>query len=189
MAWLVLGIVVFIGMHSLRLAAPEFRENMVARLGIGPWKGIYSLLSLIGLAAIIWGYGIARQDPVFLYYPPYWLSHLTALLMFFALVLAVSSDLPTGRIKQAVKHPLLIGTKTWAVAHLLVNGDLASVLLFGGLLVWAVIALIKIKRRGDPDPVATSSWSDFAAIAIGAALWAAIVWWLHEWLIGIPAIA
>lgn len=189
MTLLIVGLVLFLGIHCVRLLVPQWREAMIERLGAGPWKGIYSIAALAGLALIIWGYGIARQEPEFLYTLPQGTTHLAALLMLISIVLLVSSDLPVGRIKQAVKHPLLIGVKIWAFAHLLVNGDVASVLLFGALLVWAVIALIRIKRRGEPAPVAKSSWSDAVAIVGGIAVWALIMFWLHEWLIGVAPIA
>ncbi len=189
MTLLIVGLVFFIGLHSVRLVAPGWREAMIERLGSGPWKGIYSLGALAGLAMIIWGYGIAREAPEFLYVLPQGTVHLAALLMLVSIILLVTSDLPVGRIKQAVKHPLLIGVKIWAFAHLLVNGDVASILLFGGLLIWAVVTLILVKRRGEPAPVAKSSWSDATAVVGGIAVWALIMFWLHEWLIGMPPIA
>lgn len=189
MAYLILGIVMFTGIHLVRSLAPGWREDMISRLGTGPWKGMYSLVALGGLAGMIWGYGIARQDPVVLYDLPYETRYVSAALMLVALILAATSDLPTGRIKQAVRHPLILATKIWAFAHLLVNGDLASLLLFGSLLALAVILLIAIKRRNEPAPVANSSWSDAAALAGGTALWFLFILWAHEWLFGIPAIA
>ena len=189
MTLLVVGLVAFLGIHSVRVLAPGYRDTMISRLGVGPWKGIYSLVSLSGLLAIIWGYGSARTQYVHLYSLPDWSVYLTMILMLISLVLAVSADLPVGRIKQAVKHPLLIGAKIWAIAHLLVNGDLASLVLFGSLFIWALFILINASRRDVPDPVAQSSKGDFAAIGIGLALWLAIIFWLHSWLIGVPVIA
>ena len=188
MTLMIIGLVILIGTHLVRIVWPGFREQMITRLGKGPWRGIYSILALAGLAATIWGYGAARPETQFLYVLPGWVAHLVMLLMLISMILVAASLLPPGRIKQAVKHPLLIGTKTWAIAHLLVNGDTVSIILFGSLLMWAVLALISVKRRGEPDPVAESVMYDLAAVGAGIALWFAIVYGLHEWLIGVPVI-
>ena len=153
MTLLILGLVLFIGQHSVRLVAPGWREAMIDRVGTNAWRGAYSLVALATLGMVIWGYGIARQESEFLYALPHGTVHLAVFLMLISTILLISSVLPVGRIKQAVKHPLLISVKVWAIAHLLVNGDVASILVFGALLVWAIITLILVKRRGEPAPV------------------------------------
>lgn len=187
---LILGLVLFLGIHSVRIFAPGLREALVERRGEGAWKGIYSLIALVGLVLIVWGYGIARQDPVVFWVAPLWMSHVTATLMFFSIIFLVVSQFPAGRIKAAVKHPMLLSIKIWAPAHLLVNGDLASLLLFGGFLAWAVFDRIAVKKRvraGQAvEPVAGPVKWDIIAVAAGIVLYAAFVLFLHEWLIGVP---
>ncbi|HMP12018.1 NnrU family protein, partial [Hydrogenophaga sp.] len=146
MTWLILGLVIFLGVHSVSIVAPAARERWLAKMGEGGWKGLYSLLAFVGLALIVWGYGQARFDPVYLYTPPTGLRHLSALLMLPVFPLLLAPYLP-GRIKTLTRHPMLVATKLWALAHLLANGTLADVLLFGGFLAWAVADRISVKRR------------------------------------------
>lgn len=190
MLLLVLGLVIFLGMHSVRIVAPEFRAAQIAARGMGAWKGIYSLVSLVGLVLVVWGYGQARQDPVVFWVAPSWMSHLVALLMLFSFVFLAASQVPAGRIKAAVKHPMLVAVKIWAFAHLLVNGDLASALLFGAILAWAVIDRISEKRRlraGETtNPVPGPASRDAIAVAGGVVAYLLFVFYLHEWLIGVP---
>ena len=189
MIYLVAGIFVFLGIHSVRLVAPEFRERQIAAHGKGRWRIIYSVVSLAGLALLVWGYGQARMDNVYFYSPPLWLNHVQVLLMLPAMILVITSDLPVGHIKKTLKNPMLIGIKLWALGHLLVNGDLASLLLFGTFLVWAVLVMISTKRRGQTFPEKVNLKGDLVAVLGGIALWVAIIFWLHEWLIGVPVIA
>ena len=182
---LILGIVIFLGVHSLRMVAPQWREARIASMGEGGWKGAYSVASIIGFILLVWGYSIARTDSPVLYNPPFWMAHLSILLMAIAFVSLAVSQFPAGRLKPILKHPMLLAVKIWAFAHLLVNGDLASLLLFGSLLGWAVWNRIAVKRRGapiaKPGPV---KW-DIAAVVTGFVLWALFIWKLHEWLIGV----
>jgi uncharacterized membrane protein len=182
---LILGIVIFLGVHSLRMVAPQWREARIASMGEGGWKGAYSVASIIGFILLVWGYSIARTDSPVLYNPPFWMAHLSILLMAIAFVSLAVSQFPAGRLKPILKHPMLLAVKIWAFAHLLVNGDLASLLLFGSLLAWAVWNRIAVKRRGapiaKPGPV---KW-DIAAVVVGFVLWALFIWKLHEWLIGV----
>src|SRR5512139_161339 len=143
---LVAGLVIFFGVHSIRIIAPSWRDGMVERLGPLGWKAVYSVASLAGFILLVSGYGAARLEPVLLYQPPVWMRHLTMLLMLPVFPLLLSAYLP-GRIKAAVKHPMLTATKAWALAHLLVNGSLADVLLFGGFLAWAVLDRISAGKR------------------------------------------
>lgn len=186
---LILGLVLFLGIHSVRVFAPALRENFIATRGDGAWKGLYSVLSILGFVVLIYGYGQARFDNVFFYSAPNWMTHVQWLLMLPAMILLVASQLPAGRIKKVVKNPQLIGVKIWAIGHLLVNGDLAGFLLFGGFLVWAVLVVINTKKRGQVFPDETSTMGDILSIVIGIGVWFAFALWLHEWLIGVPVIA
>ncbi|PWW01782.1 putative membrane protein [Hoeflea marina] len=189
MGLLILGLVVFLGIHSVRIVASDFRASQIAARGENAWKGIYSVVALIGLALIVVGYGQARLDPVVFWVSPSWMSHLVALLMIPAMILLAASQFPAGRIKAAVKHPMLLAVKIWALAHLLVNGDLASVLLFGGFLAWAVVDRISEKRRLRAgltgNPVAGSAKWDIWSVAVGLVAYVAFVVYLHKLLIGV----
>lgn len=188
MLYLILGLVIFLGVHSVEIVSPTFRGRAVARLGEGPYKGIYSLLSIIGFVLLIWGYGVARQQPILVYAPPLWMRHLTLLLMLPVFPLLLAAYLP-GRIKAAVKHPMLVAVKVWAFAHLLANGMLADVLLFGGFLIWAVADRISVKRRAVVRPVPgppPGKFNDLIAVAGGLALYVVFMFWLHLKLIGVP---
>jgi uncharacterized membrane protein len=189
---LILGLLIFLGVHSVRIAAPAWRDGMMARVGEGPWKGIYSLAAAVGLVLIVWGYGLARQDPVVLWYSPVWLKHLAVLLNLVAFVIFGAYLVPAGRIKARLGHPMVLAVKTWAVAHLLANGTLADVLLFGGFLVWAVFDFRSSRRRdraAGTVRVAGPPRNDVIAVAAGLAIWGAFVWFLHEWLIGVSPLA
>jgi uncharacterized membrane protein len=186
---LIIGLILFLGIHSVRIFAPGLRDAQVAARGLGPWKGLYSLVAFAGLVLIVWGYGIARQTAPILYEPPVWTRHLNLLLMVFAFIALAASQLPAGRIKAALKHPMLVAVKIWALGHLLANGDLAALLLFGTFLVWAVLDRISVKRRGDAGPLPGPVKWDVAAVVIGLVAYALFAFGLHEWLIGVPVIA
>ena len=187
---LIVGLILFLGMHSVRIVSPQFRDRVIAERGENTWKGIYTVVSIVGFGLIIWGFSIARFSAPILYTPPVWLAHITLLLMLISFVLLAVYGTPAGRIKAAVKHPMLLAVKVWAFAHLLANGDLASVLLFGGFLVWAIADRISVKRRfpsGHEPPVETGPVrNDIVAIVAGTAVYLLFVWKLHEWLIGVP---
>lgn len=187
-AWLLVGLLLFLGVHSLGMLAPGWRTAMVSRLGANGWKGVYSLLSLAGLVLIVIGYREARAEAVLLYAPPVWTRHLAALLMLPAFVLLVASKYVTGTwLKARVGHPMVLGTKVWALAHLLANGMLADVVLFGGLLAWAVADRISLKRRVPrPLPGAPpADRNDWLAVGLGLLLYVAFVTLLHEALFGV----
>lgn len=194
MTWLILGLVIFLGVHSVSIVAPAARERWLAQMGEGGWKGLYSLLSFVGLALIIWGYGQARLDPVQLYTPPTALRHLSALLMLPVFPLLLAPYLP-GRLKTLTRHPMLVATKLWALAHLLANGTLADVLLFGGFLAWAVADRISVKRRERAGLARTvpglpaSGLNDLIAIVAGLGLYLLFVFWAHAWLFGVRPFA
>jgi uncharacterized membrane protein len=183
---LVLGLVIFLGTHSIGMVATRGREALIARLGPGVWKGLYSLLSLLGFALIIYGFGLARQHPIFWYTPQPWMRHLALALMLPVFPLLFAANLP-GRIKTAVQHPMLAGVKFWALAHLLANGRAADVLLFGSFLVWAVFDRISWKRR-PPQVLRTAPprpWNDALAVVLGLAVYALFVSWAHVRLFGV----
>jgi uncharacterized membrane protein len=189
---LILGLVLFLGAHSVRMVAADWRQAMVARVGEGPWKGLYSLVAAVGLVLIVWGYGLARQDPVVLWLPPEWLKHLSVALNLVAFVLFGVYLVPAGRMKALIGHPMVVSVKTWAFAHLLANGTLADVFLFGAFLVWAVADYVSSRRRDRAEGrvrVAGPARNDALAVAVGVVIWAAIVWRLHQWLIGVSPLA
>ena len=182
---LVAGLLIFFGVHSIRIFAPAWRDAMLARLGAGAWRAVYSVASIVGFLMIVGGYAQARLDPVVLYVPPVWLRHLTALLMLPVFPLLLAAYLP-GRIKAAVKHPMLTATKAWALSHLLVNGMLADVLLFGGFLAWAVFDRISAGRRPQAPPAAAGPIrNDVIAVVGGLLLYAVFVGWAHTRFIGV----
>lgn len=187
-AYLILGLVLFLGIHSVRIFANDWRDAQVARMGELGWKGMYALLSAVGLGLIIWGYGMARADPVVLWMPAAWTRHLAALLTVPAFILLVAAYLPGSHIKAKIGHPMVAGVKLWALAHLLANGNLADVVLFGAFLVWAIVDFVSARRR---DRIAGRSyvaqgWSRDAAVAgIGLLAWAGFAFWGHVWLIGV----
>lgn len=189
MTQLIAGLVLFFAAHSVSIVNASWRDAMAARMGEWSWKGLYALVSLAGLALIVWGYGLARQDPVVLYLPPVWLRHVALLLLVFVFPLLLAAYLP-GRIQRATKHPMLAATKIWAFAHLLANGTLADVLLFGSFLAWAVVDRISLKRRVAPSVPAAppTRANDAIAVAGGIALYVAFLFWLHARLFGVSPI-
>jgi uncharacterized membrane protein len=185
---LVLGLVIFLGVHSTRVLAEGWRLQQVERLGERRWKGLYTLASLSGLALIVWGFGLARHQPVVLWSPPAWTRHVAALLVLVAFVLVTAAYVPGTRIKAAIGHPMLAGVKVWALAHLLANGTLADLLLFGSFLLWAVVAFVSSRRR---DRAAGTSYPaaglgrDGLAVVVGIVAWALFAHFGHRWLIGV----
>lgn len=188
MSLLIVGLVVFLGAHSLRLFAEGLRARTIARIGIGGWKVVYSLVSIAGFVLIVWGFGLARQHPVLLYTPPLWLKHANALFTLVAFVLFFSAHVPRNHFKAAVGHPMLAGVKLWAFGHLLATGMLHDVILFGAFLLWAVADFVVSRRRdraeGTTYPAGTLK-GDAIALAIGVVAWAVFAFWLHARWIGV----
>ncbi|MGQ3001934.1 MAG: NnrU family protein [Hydrogenophaga sp.] len=190
MTWLIIGLVLFLGVHSVSIVSPQGRDALAGRMGEGGYKGAYALVSFVGLALIVWGYGLARQAPVLLYTPPTGLRHLALLLMLPVFVLLFAAYLP-GRIQRVAKHPMLLAVKCWALAHLLANGTLADVLLFGGFLAWAVADRISVKRRAaagllrSPPALPGSMANDAIALVGGLVVYLLFVFWAHAWLFGV----
>ena len=189
---LVLGLAIFLGVHSLRIFADDWRSAQMGRIGENAWKGLYSLFSLVGLVLIIWGYGLSRNTPVELWSPPVFTRHLSGLLMLLSFVLLAAAYVPGTRIRQVLGHPMVLGVKTWAFAHLIANGRLGDLVLFGAFLVWAIVLYAASRRRdrkaGTVRPKGSAS-RDALAVVIGIVAWAAFTFWLHAALIGVRPFA
>lgn len=188
MALLIVGLVIFLGAHSVRIFADDWRTAQIAKVGPKVWKGSYALLSLIGFLLIVYGYGLARQSPIVLYSTPVWTRHVAALLTLAAFILIAAAYVPRTRIKAKVGHPMVLGVKVWAIAHLLANGTLADVILFGSFLIWAIFNFTAARRRdraAHVDYAIGPVSSDVKAVVMGAAAWAIFTFWLHQWLIGV----
>ena len=186
MLFLIVGLVLFFAAHSVSIINEPWRDGVVERIGLVKWKGLYSLVSITGFVLLCWGYSQARQDPIVLYTLPSFMRHAVMLLMLFVFPLALAANLP-GRIKSAAQHPLLAATKIWAFAHLLVNGTLADVLLFGSFLAWAVVDRISMKNRTQ-RPIAAappSKLNDAIAVIVGLAIYVLFVVWAHGALFGV----
>ena len=185
---LIIGLVVFLGLHSVRVVADGWRSTQIAKLGEGRWKGLYSLGSLIGFGLIVWGYSLARKAPVLLWNAPDWTRHLAAPLVLIAFILVAAAYSPPNHFRSALGHPMLVGTKVWAIAHLFSNGTLADLLLFGGFLAWAVVAYRNARVR---DRLAHVSYTGatiggtIVSIVAGLVAWALFAFYLHGLLIGV----
>ena len=180
------GLLLFLGVHSIALFNRDWRDAMAARLGAGPWKILYSVASLVGFILLLQGYEMTRAAPIILYAPPSVLHAVTLVLMVPVFPLLFAVYLP-GRIKARARHPMLLATKIWATAHLLVNGNLADVILFASLLAWAVALRIALKRRGTPVPVIgeNAGRNDLIALTLGLLTYGAFILGLHAHLIGV----
>ncbi len=188
MTFLILGLIVFLGVHSIRIFADDWRTAQLKRIGELPWKGIYSLISIAGLGLIIWGFGLARQQQEVLWMAPVGMRHLTALLTLIAFVLLVAGYVPRNAIKSRVHHPVVLSGMVWAFAHLLSNGKLADVVLFGAFLGWAVVCFIAARKR---DQIAGAQYAagttagTLTTVVVGMTAWAGFAIWLHAALIGV----
>lgn len=188
MSILIIGLIIFLGLHSVRIFADGWRGDKKAQWGEGAWKGLYSVASLIGLALIIWGYSLARQQPVVLWVPPVATRHIAALLMLFAFIMLAAAYVPGNAIKAKLRHPMTLSVKTWALAHVLANGNLADVVLFGSFLIWAVLCFIAARKR---DRAAATLYPAGKAvptvitIVIGLLAYGVFAAVLHKWLIGV----
>ena len=186
MGRLMLGLVVFFGGHSISLLAIGWRNRAAERLGTRAWQALYSIAALLGFYLLVTGYGAARASAEVLYVSPYWLRYVAALLMLPVFVLALASVF-SGRIQVRARHPLLLATLFWAVAHLLTNGSVADLLLFGTFLLWAVAVLVSLERRPARRKIAlpVSRANDAIAVVGGLALYAIFILWLHARLFGV----
>lgn len=188
---LITGLAIFFGLHLYSaVRSREPGKDIKERLGYGPYMGLYSLVSIASFVLIVYGFGAARGAGV-IYTPPTWLAHINLVLTIPALILLVASQVPDGHIKKATKHPMLLAVKLWALGHLLANGELNSVLLFGSFLAFAVFDRIMVKRRGDNGPGADAALNpmmDVISIVVGLGVWAALALWLHPVLFGVYAL-
>ncbi|MBN9427057.1 MAG: NnrU family protein [Burkholderiales bacterium] len=188
MTLLIIGLILFLGVHSVRIVADDWRSAQLARLGEKGWKGLYSLVSLAGLVLIVWGYGQARMTPVDLWSPPLWTRHLASLLTLLSFILIAAAYVPRNHLKQRIGHPMLAGVKLWALAHLLANGRLADLVLFGAFLAWAVadfaVARRRDRRAGTQYPAGMPG-GDVVTLIAGTLAWAVFAFYLHGWLIGV----
>ncbi len=184
----ILGLLMFLSVHSVRIVANDWRTMQRNRLGESAWKTLYSLLSLAGLALLVWGFGIARIDSPLIWSPPAGMRHAAALLTLIAFVLLAGAYVPRNRFKARLHHPMILGVKVWALAHLLANGKLADIILFGAFLLWAVLCFRAARRRDRAENIQYPGGTltgTLTTIAIGAAAWAAFAFYLHGALIGV----
>lgn len=192
MTALVAGLIVFLGVHSLRIFAEPWRVRTIASIGGNTWKGVYSLVSIAGFVLLVWGYGQARQQGVVLFDPPVFMRHITSLLMLLSFVLLSAAYVPGNHIKARLGHPMIIGVKVWAFAHLLANGRLSDVVLFSAFLAWAVADFIAARKRdraaGTVYPKGDELRTVLTVVA-GVVAWAVFVAGLHLWLIGVSPFA
>ncbi|MES2585015.1 MAG: NnrU family protein [Pseudomonadota bacterium] len=188
MAYLIAGLLIFLGVHSVRIFADGWRTQLLQRLGEGAYKGLYSLLALLGFGLIVYGFGVARESPVMLWIPPMGMRHAASLLTVIAFVLLAAAYVPRNGIKARVHHPMVLAVKAWALGHLLANGSVAHVLLFGAFLAWGVLNFIAARRRdraaGTQYPAGTLVGTSLTVV-VGVAVWAAFAFKLHGLLIGI----
>jgi uncharacterized membrane protein len=189
LAIMILGLVLFLGGHLVTIMRPQ-RADLITRLGENGYKAVYSIVAAVGIALIVYGFARYRAEGwTELWSPPTWTKHLAALLVLFALIMLVASY-ARGHIYMTLKHPMLAGVKLWALAHLMANGDLGSLILFGSVLAWAVIDRISLKRRSDPGapPIPVGGMrNDVIAVFGGIALYAVLGWWFPPNVIGVPA--
>ncbi|MGH8189962.1 MAG: NnrU family protein [Rhodanobacteraceae bacterium] len=192
MSLLIIGLIIFLSVHSVRIFADDWRAQQIEHFGLKRWKGLYSLVSIVGFVLLIWGFGLARQHPVVLYTPPAFLRHLNALFTLVAFVLVAAAYAPRNHLQAAIGHPMLAGVKVWAVGHLLATGMLHDVVLFGAFLLWAIVNFAASRRR---DRRAGTTYApgamtgDAVTIVVGVAVWIAFALWLHILLIGVDPLA
>jgi len=188
MLYLILGLLLFLGTHSVRVVADGWRTRTRARVGASRWRALYTVLSLMGFVLIVWGFGQARQSPWLIWMPPLGMRHLAMLLTLPSFVLLAAAYVPGNRIKARIHHPMMAAVKLWALAHLLTNGTLAHMVLFGTFLAWAIFVFLAARKRDRRDNIRYSQGTTGATgitVALGVALWIAFTLWLHGLLIGV----
>ena len=188
---LLAGLIIFLGVHSVRIVGEDWRSRQIEQRGAAVWKLGYTALSILGFGLIIWGFGLARQDTQLLWTTPRGMNHLSALLTLLAFVLLVAAYIPRNAIKAKLRHPMVLGVKVWAFAHLLSNNTLADLVLFGSFLVWAVLSFRAARKRDRAHPPAANPTSSSTAgataltVLVGVVAWGAFAFWAHTALIGV----
>jgi uncharacterized membrane protein len=188
MIYLIAGLVIFLGAHSVRIFSDSWRTRAIGKVGEKTFKGIFSLVSLAGFVLLVWGFGVARETPVVVWSPPIVMRHIAALLTLFAFIFLAAAYVPANAIKARIHHPMVVAVKTWALAHLLANGTLAHLVLFGAFLIWAVLDFIAARRRDRTNNIqypAGTKIGTFASVVVGFTGWAMVAFWLHGLLIGV----
>ena len=188
MGALILGLLLFLGMHSTRIFAEGWRTQLIAQRGPGAWKGLYTVVSLVGFGLVVWGYGQARLAPQVLWASPLWTRHLAGLLMLGAMVLLAAAYVPRNGLKAKLHHPMVLAVKVWALAHLLANNTLADLLLFGSFLVWAALDFRSSRQRDRAGAVRYAGGTlagTLVTVVLGVLLWAGLAFWAHLWLFGV----
>jgi len=189
MGYLIAGLIIFLGNHSIRIVADDFRTQIIENKGKIFWRVIYSVFSLAGIALIIYGFGESRANPVFIWNPPLWTRHAAALLVLFAFILFAAAGVPNNHIRAKLGHPMFAGIKIWAFAHLLANGRLGDILLFASFMVWGIVGFSASRRR---DKQAGATWGTGTAggttkaLVGGIVVYGVFAFWLHGLLIGVP---
>lgn len=182
---MLLGLLIFLGVHSIRIAAPGWREQRIAAWGEGRWKIGYSVVSAVGLALLIWGYGQARLQAPPLWATPTGLQHVAGLLMLVSMVLLVATYVPRNHFKSALRHPMVLSVKLWALAHLLANNTPADLVFFGSFLLWAVLDFRSARRRATPPPSGATASGTAIVLVIGVGAWVALIFGGHQWITGV----
>ncbi|MEO7012856.1 MAG: NnrU family protein [Dokdonella sp.] len=188
MTILILGLLILLGIHSVRIFADDFRSRMIAKLGKNGWKGLYAVVSIAGFVLVVYGFGLARQQPMSLYVPPLALRHANSLFTLLAFVLVVGTYVPRNHLKAWLGHPMLAGVKLWALGHLLATGFLHDVVLFGTFLVWAIVLFAVSRRRDRRAGIRYAQGTvlgDVLSAVIGVAAWAGFAFWAHLHWIGV----
>jgi len=185
MTWLALGLALFLGIHLIRALAPQWRDTQIARLGDKGWKGLYTVVSIVGFGLILWGFSRARLEPIVLWTPIRGMNHAAAALMLIAMILIAAAYVPRNHFKAKLQHPMTLSVKVWAFAHLIANNTLADVMLFGSFLVWSILVFRAARRRPAPALKPPTTAGTAATVVVGAALWAFFAFWAHAAWLGI----
>lgn len=189
MTIMIIGLLIFLGCHSVRIFAENWHQQQIAKRGEANWKVIYSAVSLVGLAIAIYGFGQMRLDPIYVWYPPMGMRHAVALLMLPAIIMLAAAYIPHNAIKAKLGHPMILAVKIWAFAHLLANGRLGDIVFFAAFLIWAILAFKTAKKRDrltPPVPVSTSKMATITTVLIGLVAYVLFAFYLHAVLIGVP---
>lgn len=186
MVVMILGLLIFLGAHSVRLFADDWRRTQIAKRGELSWKVTYGAVSVLGLAIAIWGYGLTRLDPTWVWFPPTGLRHAVALLMIPSFILLAAAYVPANHIQVKLGHPMIIAVKIWAFSHLLANGRLGDIVFFGAFLIWAVLDFRAARRRPAPSFSAPGVVGTVSTVVIGLVAYYLFAFHLHQWVTGVP---